>query len=229
MGRQEGAEVGYHPRDRGQRSYPPLLSLEANSTPRGATPLRPADIDPHRGTGDRFRGCWSNLPAYLRQVWVRADAGFYHDAFRSALEDREAHSAVVAQVYPPWKRLRPGITYDRVHPLGARGEGGHGARPGFEPRRHLGARRRIETSEAPATLFALGRYPYRCRVTISISALPASRPSPTVEPPSQSASLCDAKISHGPASLPAASLPTLSPWKSSGLPTICFPTPRPTR
>src|SRR5437016_7625331 len=33
FGHQEGAEVGYNPRYRGQRSYDPLLCLEANSSP----------------------------------------------------------------------------------------------------------------------------------------------------------------------------------------------------
>jgi len=41
----------------------------------------------------------------------------------------------------------------------------HGARPWFEPRRHIVARRLIETSEATAILFALGRFQYRCWVT----------------------------------------------------------------
>ena len=64
---------------RGKRSYQPLLGLEANSTHLGATQLRPGDIDPHSGTVELFRSCWSNLPAYIREVRVRADAGFYND------------------------------------------------------------------------------------------------------------------------------------------------------
>src|SRR5262249_8790674 len=59
FGRQEGAEVGYNPRYRGKRSYQPLLGLEANSTHLCAPQLRPGDIDPHSGTVELFRGCWS--------------------------------------------------------------------------------------------------------------------------------------------------------------------------
>ena len=85
--------------------------------------------------------------------------------FLSELEDRAADYAVVAKVYPPLKRLLPGIAYERVNPVWEMGECWHGARPWFEPRRHIVARRLIETSEATATLFARGRYQYRCWVT----------------------------------------------------------------
>ncbi len=165
FGRQEGAEVGYNPRYRGKRSYQPLLGLEANSTHLCAAQLRPGDIDPHSGTAELFRSCWSNLPAYIREVRARADAGFYSDAFLSELEDRGAHYAVVAKVYPPLKRLLPGIAYHRVNSVWEMGECWHGARPWFEPRRHVVARRLIETSEVTPTLFAMGRYQYRCWVT----------------------------------------------------------------
>lgn len=165
FGRQQGAEVGYNPRYRGKRSYQPLLCLEANSTHLCATQLRPGDIDPHSGTAELFRDCWSNLPAHIRELRVRADAGFYNDAFLSELEDRGAGYAVVAKVYPPLKRLLPGIAYRRVNPLWEMGECSHGARPWFEPRRHVVARRLIESSDGTATLFTMGRYEYRCWVT----------------------------------------------------------------
>jgi len=129
FGHQEGAEVGYNPRHRGKRSYQPLLCLEANSTHLCATQLRPGDIDPHSGTVQLFRDCWSSLPAHIWEVRVRADAGFYHDAFLSELEDRAAHYAVVAKVYPPFKRVLPGITYQRVHPSWEMGECQYGAHP----------------------------------------------------------------------------------------------------
>jgi hypothetical protein len=165
FGRQEGAEVGYNPRYRGKRSYQPLLGLEANSTHLCAAQLRPGDIDPHSGTAELFRSCWSNLPAYIREVRARADAGFYSDAFLSELEDRGAHYAVVAKVYPPLKRVLSGIAYHHVTPVWEMGECWHGARPWFEPRRHVVARRLIETSEVTPTLFTLGRYQYRRWVT----------------------------------------------------------------
>ena len=96
---------------------------------------------------------------------VRADAGFYQDAFLSEVEDREAQYAVVAEVYPPLKRRLPGIASQRVNPLWEMGECWYGARPWFEPRRHFVARRLIETSDPTPTLFTLGRYQYRGWVT----------------------------------------------------------------
>jgi hypothetical protein len=51
------------------------------------------------------------LPAGIREVRARADAGFYHDGFLSALENCSIQYTVVAKIYPPLKRLLPGITY----------------------------------------------------------------------------------------------------------------------
>ncbi len=54
---------------------------------------------------------------------------------------------MVAKIYPPLKRLVPGIIYHHVHPVGERGECQYGAQPWFEPRRQVGARRLIEPSD----------------------------------------------------------------------------------
>jgi hypothetical protein len=165
FGHQEGAEVGYNPRYRGKRSYQPLLGFEANSTHLWAARLRPGETDPHHQTVELFRDCWSNVPAEIRELRVRADAGFYDDAFLSELEDREAHYAVVARIYPPLRRLLPGIVHQRVHPLWEMGECEYGAKPWFKPRRHVVARRLVEPFDPAPTLFTLGRYQYRCWVS----------------------------------------------------------------
>jgi hypothetical protein len=44
FGRQELAQVGYNPRYRGERSYNPLLCIEANSTFLWDTELRPGNV-----------------------------------------------------------------------------------------------------------------------------------------------------------------------------------------
>lgn len=165
FGHQEGASVGYNPRYRGKRSYQPLLCLESNSTHLWGTLLRSGKTDPHSGTAELFRDCCSNLPLEIREVRARADAGFYNDAFFLELEDREVHYAVVAKVYPPLKRLLPGISYHRVNSVWEMGECEYRAHPWREARRHVVARRLIEDSEATPTLFTLGRYQYRCWVT----------------------------------------------------------------
>ena len=165
FGHQQGASLGYNPQHRGKKSYQPLLCVESNSAHLWGARLRPGQTDPHSGTAELFRDCWSVLPVGIREVRARADAGFYHDGFLSELENRAVQYAVVAKIYPPLKRVLPGISYQRVNALWEMGECEYQAQSWSEPRRHVVARRLIETSEGPPTLFALGRYQYRCWVT----------------------------------------------------------------
>ena len=113
FGHQEGASVGYNPRYRGKRSYQPLLCVEAGSAHLLGASLRPGKTDPHSGTVELLRDCWSNLPSDVRDVRVRADAAFWDDAFLTELEDHDTRYAVVAQMRQPLRRLLPGLKYQR--------------------------------------------------------------------------------------------------------------------
>lgn len=165
FGHQQGAALGYNPQHRGKKSYQPLLCVEANSAHFWGAALRPGQTDPHSGTTELLRDCWSALPAGVRDVRARADAGFYHDGFLSELENCNIHYAVVAKIYPPLKRRLAEISYQPVNARWEMGECEHRAQPWSEDRRHVIARRLIETSEGPPSLFTLGRYQYRAWVT----------------------------------------------------------------
>jgi DDE family transposase len=161
FGHQEGAALGYNPLHRGKKSYQPLLCVEANSAHLWGASLRPGHTDPHSGTAELLRNCWSVLPAGIREVRARADAGFYEDGFLSQLENCSAQYAVVAKMYPPLKRMLPGLAYQPVNSQWEMGECLYGAQSWAEGRRHVIARRLIEAAEATPTLFTLGRYQYR--------------------------------------------------------------------
>jgi hypothetical protein len=165
FGHQQGAAVGYNPLHRGKKSYQPLLCVESNSAHLWGARLRPGQTDPHSGTAELLRDCWSVLPAGIREVRARADAGFYHDGFLSALENFGAEYAIVAKVYPPLKRLLPGLSYQPVNAQWEMGECEHRSQSWSEPRRHVFARRLIENSEGPPSLFTMGHYQYRGWVT----------------------------------------------------------------
>ena len=165
FGHQEGASVGYNPRYRGKRSYQPLLGVEAGSAHLLAAFLRPGKTDPHSGTGELFRHCWSNWPSDIREVRVRADAAFWDDAFLTELEDHDTRYAVVAQIRPPLRRLLPGLNYQRVNAHWEMAECEYQAHAWLEPRRHVVSRRLVATAEHHLTLFQLGRYYYRGWVT----------------------------------------------------------------
>src|SRR6202171_1335359 len=76
FGRQENAEVGYNPRYRGKRSYNPLLCIEANSSYFWDTELRAGNAGTWDGSVELLDTCFANVPPDIRELRVRADAGF---------------------------------------------------------------------------------------------------------------------------------------------------------
>ena len=96
--RQENAEVGYNPRDRGQRSYNPRLCIEANSAYLWDTELRPGNAGTWDGSVALMATCFVNVPRDIRELRVRADAGFGFNPVLEILEARAAQYAVVARL-----------------------------------------------------------------------------------------------------------------------------------
>jgi len=97
FGRQEGAEVGYNQRYRGKRSYDPLLCLEANSSFLWDTELRPGNAGTWAGSVELLASCFLSIPSDIRELRVRADAGF---GYQPVLEMLDARPAQLAQ--PTW-------------------------------------------------------------------------------------------------------------------------------
>ena len=172
FGHQDGAEVGYNPRDRGKRSYNPLLCTEANSSYLWDTELRAGNTGTWDGSVELLDTCFANVPPDIREVRVRADAGFgFHPVFQ-ALEARPAEYAVVARLTPAFRRLLPGLRYAPVNRNWEMADFEHRSLGWPKPRRFVVARRFISEEETQPTLFALGRYVYRAWVT-NLSLTPA--------------------------------------------------------
>ena len=76
FGHQEGAEVGYNRRYRGKRSYDPLLCVEANSSFLWDVELRRGDAGTWAGSEELLASCFLSTPSDIREIRVRADAGF---------------------------------------------------------------------------------------------------------------------------------------------------------
>jgi hypothetical protein len=172
FGHQDGAEVGYNPRYRGKRSYNPLLCIEANSSYLWDTELRAGNTGTWDGSVELLDTCFANVPPDIREVRVRADAGFgFHPIFQ-ALEARPAEYAVVARLTPAFRRLLAGLRYDPVNRNWEMADFEHRSLGWPKPRRFVVARRFISEEETQPTLFALGRYVYRAWVT-NLSLTPA--------------------------------------------------------
>lgn len=165
FGRQEGAAVGYNPRYRGKRSYDPLLCLEAHSTFLWDAELRPGNAGTWDGSPELLASGFLNLPADIRELRVRADAGFGFDPVLTMLELRRAQYAVVARMSPGLKRKLGALCYERLNARWEIGECEHRAQGWLQARRCIVARRRLEESDREPTLFTLERYAYRAWIS----------------------------------------------------------------
>ena len=161
FGHQEGAAVGYNPRYRGKRSYDPLLCLEANSSFLWDVELRPGDAGTWADSEELLACCFHSTPADIREVRVRADAGFGYGPVLEMMEARPAQYAVVARMIPSLKRELKGLRYEPMNPRWEIAEFEHRPHDWSQARRCIVARRKIEESDPEPTLFTLDRYAYR--------------------------------------------------------------------
>jgi hypothetical protein len=164
FGHQQGATLGYNRRHPGKRCYQPLFCAEASSADLWGVRLRPGASDSGPGVVELFRDCWNNLPADIREVRVRADAGFYSGDFFDELEDHGVRYAVVAKIFPPLRRVLDGLSYQPGNAAWEMAELEHKIQAWPEPRKHVVARTLVRDDDSD-TLFTLGRYKYRCWAT----------------------------------------------------------------
>jgi len=165
FGRQEGTAVGYNPRYRGKRSYDPLLCLEANSSFLWDTELRPGDAGTWAGSRELLATCFLSIPADIRELRVRADAGFGYGPVLEMLEARSAQYAVVARMTGSLKRALGGLRYERLNPRWEIAQCEHRTSERAPVRRCVVVRRPIEETDPEPTLFTLQRYLYRAWIT----------------------------------------------------------------
>src|SRR5271169_1154744 len=165
FGHQEQAAVGYNPRYRGKRSYNPLLCIEANSSYLWDTELRPGNAGTWDGSVELMATSFLNVPRDIRELRVRADAGFGFHPVLEILEARATQYAVVARLTQAFKRLLPGLRYESVNRQWEMTEFEYRPHGWPHARRFVVARRFIPDEEPQSTLFTLGRYMYRAWVT----------------------------------------------------------------
>lgn len=172
FGHQQGAAVGYNPRYRGKRSYSPLLCLEAHSSFLWDAQLRSGNAPTWTGGDELLESCFSNLPGDIREVRVRADAGFGYAPVLEVLERQNAQYAVVARLTASCQRRLPGLPYKRVNQRWELAEMEYQALGWQQPRRLVVARKPLEDHDPHPSLLLLERYLYRGWLT-NLSLTPA--------------------------------------------------------
>ena len=172
FGHQDGAEVGYNPRYRGKRSYDPLLCMEANSSFLWDSELRPGNAGTWAGSIELLDTCFANVPPDIREIRIRADAGFGYEPILDGLEKLGAEYAIVARLTPSFRSLLAGLRYEAVNREWEVAECEHRSHGWSKTRRFVVTRRYRAQRETEPSLFSLGRYVYRAWVT-NLSLTPA--------------------------------------------------------
>jgi hypothetical protein len=139
--------------------------MESNSSDLWDAELRPGNAGTWDGSIELLDTCFANVSPEIRELRVRADAGFGFNPVLAALESWPAQYAVVARLTPALKRLLPGLSYQPVNSKWEMAEFEHRLHGWPQARRFVVARRFIQQEEAETTLFSMGRFIYRAWVT----------------------------------------------------------------
>jgi hypothetical protein len=135
--------------------------LEANSSFLWDVELRRGDAGTWAGSEGLLACCFHSTPSDIRELRVRADAGFGFGPVLDVLEARRAQYAVVARITPPLKLALKGLSYESFNPHWEIAEFEHHPHDWSQARRCNVARKRIEETDPGPTLFTLERYVYR--------------------------------------------------------------------
>ena len=89
-GRQMGGRKGYNPKNKGKKSYQPMLTFIAETREYVWGELRSGDRPDGKEIGQHIRNVCGALPPGVKQIYGRADSGFY---CREAVETYEESNA----------------------------------------------------------------------------------------------------------------------------------------
>ena len=110
-GNQQRAKVGYNPKKPGRKSYHPLFCFIGETRDFLLGKFRAGDK--YTSTGDirLLKECLRLIPRHIRQLYLRADSGFYSFDFLRFLERHMIQYAVVAKLYSTIQMQLGGLSY----------------------------------------------------------------------------------------------------------------------
>jgi hypothetical protein len=100
-GKQMGGRKSYNPKNKGKKSYQPILTFLAETREYIAGGLRNGDRPTGKEIAEHLRQAFRTLPACVKRIFARADSGFYcWDAVAAYLE-RGCQFVIVARKTAP--------------------------------------------------------------------------------------------------------------------------------
>jgi DDE family transposase len=96
-GQQMGGRKSYNPKNRGKKSYQPMLTFLAETREYVWGELRNGDRPNGKQMGDHLRNVRATLPPGVKQIYGRADSGFYCREAVEAYEEFDARFVICAR------------------------------------------------------------------------------------------------------------------------------------
>lgn len=112
-GNQQGAEVGYNPHKKGAKSYHPLLCFVSEMKLLLNSWLRPGSTYTSNGVCEFMKETLAALPKTIKQVYFRADSGFFNGELFDLLESGN-HEYLVKVKMKNLKKTLEGQTWQPI-------------------------------------------------------------------------------------------------------------------
>src|SRR5437660_5748460 len=96
-GKQMGARKSYNPKNKGKKSYQPILTFMAEPLECTWGELRNGDRPDGKQIARHLAGVFAALPQCIQKIFARADSGFYCWEAVQAYEKGKAHFIIVAR------------------------------------------------------------------------------------------------------------------------------------
>lgn len=165
-GHQEGVVKGYNPEHKGKKSYHPLICTEAHFQDCLGGELRYGNADTADGVGEMFDTVLSVIPPTVRDIRIRADAGFYDGNFVAKLSQNNCGFALVAVRTKPLQAKILSQRYAPVDRTQATAEFQYQPMNWDKPYRFIVLREKLtEERKQQLQLFTMEKYSYRSLVT----------------------------------------------------------------
>ncbi|MBI2488018.1 MAG: IS1380 family transposase [Deltaproteobacteria bacterium] len=166
-GHQQRASVGYNPKKPGRPSFHPLFCFIGETRDFLHGIFRTGKAHSSRGVKRFVEECLKKIPEGIREIYLRADSGFYDGDFLDCLEKNGILYAIVVKLYPWIQMELIGLKYRDIGGGVSVSEMRYTGIGWKEPRRMVVIREehRPQRTKKQPTLFELMGYNYQVIVT----------------------------------------------------------------
>jgi hypothetical protein len=167
-GNQQWAKVGYNPKKPGRKSFHPILCFIGETRDFLWGRFRPGNRYTGQGAVGFLMECLKRLPGEVKEIFLRADSGFFDNEFLRNAERRGIKYAIAAKLYSTIQTMLGGITYRNIGGGIEIGESYYQGYKWKEARRMVVIREEIKEGmkgKKQPKLFELKEYSYQVIVT----------------------------------------------------------------